>query len=181
MGGVLMADMEATSRWFTKKDSPIMILQNHMSTKTTTALASVYEYEQCSFQFREDGYFNMTKAAKHFGKHLDDFWRNDGTKEYVVALANSLGFNSRDFRTLRDSVIEARHGRYHGGTWGHPRLAVFFARWLDVKFAVWCDMVIDDLLQSRAEIQITKPEESAVLALPQDYASALRALVESLD
>jgi len=31
-----------------------------------------------AFQFREDGYFNMTKAAKHFSKEMDDFWRNSG-------------------------------------------------------------------------------------------------------
>lgn len=58
---------------------------------------------------------------------------------------------------------------------------MFFARWLDVKFAVWCDMVIDDLLRGKAEVTITKPEESAVLALPSDYAAALRALLASVE
>lgn len=33
-----------------------------------------------------------------------------------------------------------------GGTWFHPKLAVAFARWLDVKFAVWCDMQIEKIL-----------------------------------
>lgn len=34
--------------------------------------------------------------------------------------------------------VETNRGRY-GGTWAHPKLAVFFARWLDVRFSVWCD------------------------------------------
>jgi hypothetical protein len=36
---------------------------------------------------------------------------------------------------------------FNGGTWAHPKLAVFFARWLDVRFAVWCDMQIDKRLR----------------------------------
>lgn len=42
-------------------------------------------------------------------------------------------------------------------------------------------MVIDDLLRGKAEVTIAKPEESAVLALPKDYASALRALLASVE
>lgn len=34
-----------------------------------------------------------------------------------------------------------------GGTWLHPKLAVMFARWLDAKFAVWCDLQIGALLR----------------------------------
>ena len=47
--------------------------------------------------------------------------------------------------------VEKKRGRT-GGTWAHPKLAVFFARWLDVKFAVFCDMVIDDILNKKAEL-----------------------------
>jgi prophage antirepressor-like protein len=35
-----------------------------------------------------------------------------------------------------------------------------------VKFSVWCDTVIEDILKGAAEVTITKPHESAVLALP---------------
>lgn len=42
-------------------------------------------------------------------------------------------------------------------------------------------MVIDDLLRGNAQMTIIKPEESAVLALPKDYASALRALANSVE
>ena len=133
------------------------------------------DYKGTPFQFREDGFFNMTKAAKYFGKRLDHFWENAYTVEYVEELRNVLTHRNPG------KLIEATSGRYHGGTWAHPKLAVFFARWLDVKFAVWCDMIIDDLLRGKAEVTITKPEESAVLALPNDYASALRALADAVD
>jgi len=66
------------------------------------------------------------------------------------------------------------------GTWAHPKLAGFFARWLDVRFAVWCDSVIEDILKGAAQVTITKPEASAVVALPQDYEGALEALLLSV-
>lgn len=148
-----------------------------MTTKTTSSSIITRDYQGMAFQFREDGFFNMTKAAKHFGKEMDDFWRNAGVREYCECLAEGLGFNSGVFAGVKAApshITETKSGRYHGGTWAHPKLAVFFARWLDVKFAVWCDMVIDDLLRGKAEVTITKPEESAVLALPSDFSSALR-------
>jgi hypothetical protein len=138
-------------------------------------------YNGLAFTFREDGWFNMTHAAKSFGKRLDHFWDNAGTVDYMVALAETLQVNplfpgitpevgSTDFTLLKNSLAAPRKG-YHTkpevGTWAHPKLAVFFARWLDVRFAVWCDAMIDDILNKKAEVVITKPEESAVMALPE--------------
>ncbi|MDX1329857.1 MAG: KilA-N domain-containing protein [Burkholderiaceae bacterium] len=129
------------------------------------------------FTFRADGYFNMTKAAQVFGKRLQHFWEADGTRRYCFELATATGLISRDSGDLSYGLVEAKAGRY-GGTWGHPKLAVFFARWLDVKFAVFCDMVIDDILNKKAELTITKPEESAVMQLPKSFAEALRLAAE---
>lgn len=124
------------------------------------------------FVFREDGWFNMTKAAQAFGKKLSHFWDSPDTTSYVEAVGQLPEFRGIELE-------DARKGRY-GGTWAHPKLAVFFARWLDVKFAVWCDAVIEDILKGVAQVTIVKPEQSAALALPQDYASALRALADAL-
>lgn len=112
------------------------------------------DYRDMAFQFREDGYFNMTKAAKHFGKDLSNFMRSPDTIDYLDALATSV---------KPTELIETKAGRY-GGSWGHPKMAVFFARWLDVKFAVWYVPLLEDQLRGKAEVTITKPEESAVLA-----------------
>ena len=35
-----------------------------------------------------------------------------------------------------------------GGTWLHPKLAIHFARWLDLHFAVWCDEQIDAIIRN---------------------------------
>lgn len=123
---------------------------------TTTRALITRDFNGLAFSFRADGWFNMTKAAQHFGKKLSHFWDSPETAEYVAALAQLPGF-----RGVKPSC--ATPGRY-GGTWAHPKLAVFFARWLDVRFAVWCDAAIEDILKGSAELVVTKPQESALMA-----------------
>lgn len=131
---------------------------------TTQLITRVYQGN--TFHFRGDGYFNMTKAARTFGKDVREFMKAQGNQDYIQELLNA-GISPQ----------LAKRGRY-GGTWGHPKLAVFFARWLDTKFAVWCDRTIDDLIHGNAQLTITNPEKSAVMALPEDFSSAMRLAAE---
>ena len=61
-------------------------------------------------------------------------------------------------------ILQAQRGGRPGqaGTWGHPKLAVFFARWLDVKFGIWCDAMIEDSLKGAAKVDIVKPQQLAI-------------------
>lgn len=111
-----------------------MCWQGEPSARSNTSNALRTEtYNGLPIVFREDGYINMTKAAKAFGKdrRLQNFWASPDTIAYVDELEKCTGIHS----------IETKKGRY-GGTFCHPKLAVFFARWLDVRFAVWCDLMI---------------------------------------
>lgn len=119
----------------------------------------------------------MTAAAKHFGKELAMFWQNLSTGEQLLALYETSNMGGTAYLEqgrgerigiARGALTMAQRGD-GGGTWAHPKLAVFFARWLDVRFAVWCDAVIDDILTGAAQVTITKPQASAVMALPGDY------------
>ena len=128
---------------------------------TSTALIT-REWNDKTFLFREDGYFNMTKAAKAFDKRLDNFMVAPDTETYIEALS----LFSRDKKIVE---VKRGNGNLPGvGTWGHPKLAIFFARWLDVRFAVACDMMIEDILKGSAEVTIVKPEESSFLKYQQE-------------
>lgn len=116
----------------------------------------------------------MTKAARHFDKFLHNFWVASETKAYLEAVADAHTPTMKSMVAPADLYIAVR-GQ---GTWAHPKLAVFFARWLDVKFAVWCDAMIDDILKGKAEVVITKPQESAVAALPEEFTVTAKALKE---
>lgn len=87
-----------------------------------------------SFHFREDGYFNMTKAAKVWGKRLDNWLRLNETQGYLEALEALIPQNRGT------SLIQVQRGNGNlptVGTWGHPKLAVRFSQWLDVRFAAF--------------------------------------------
>ena len=130
---------------------------------STAIITKTYQDNAAVLTFREDGWFNMTKAAKAFGKDLSNFMRLPSTIEYCEALSNSV---------ISTELTEAKSGRYHGGTWAHPKLAVFFARWLDTKFAVWCDAVIDDILRGHQTLRMVNKAASAVEALPVEVKDA---------
>jgi hypothetical protein len=99
----------------------------------------VADYHGLSVSFTDDGWFNATAAADRFGKRVDNWLRLDETAEYMQALSEDSNTSE-----VRDLVRTKRgHG---GGTWLHPDLAVSFARWLDVRFAIWCDRQIRALI-----------------------------------
>lgn len=97
-------------------------------------------YQGLTIAFKEDGWFNATSAAAHYGKRPVDWLALDSTKEYLAAVLRYMGISEKS------SLIRARR---NNGTWFHPRLAVVFARWLDVDFAIWCDVQIERLLSGQ--------------------------------
>lgn len=115
-------------------------------------------YQGEPVRFNSDGWINATDAVKRFGKRVDHWLANSETQHYIAVLSEAL--NTRDSGDL----IVSRRGR-GGGTWLHPKLVVAFARWLDVRFAVWCDLHIDALL--RGDLQIKENYSSAQQALLQ--------------
>lgn len=89
-------------------------------------------------EFREDGWFNATVAAAQFGKRPIDWIRLPDTQKYLVALKEVLGISEK---------ISLIRSKKNSGTWLHPDFAVPFARWLGIKFSIWCDQQIKNLLR----------------------------------
>lgn len=103
-------------------------------------------YHDYQVRFSLDGWINATDIAKKYERRLDHWLATQETEAYLAALGRHL--NTRD----RGDLIQTRRGA-GGGTWLHPKLAVVFARWLDIDFAVWCDMQIDRLLSGDSVIR----------------------------
>jgi len=95
------------------------------------------DYEGRPLSFSEDGWFNATIAAERFGKNPHEWIRLPSTVEYLAAVARKYG---------KIPYLKTRRGK-NGGTWMHPKLAIRFAQWLEVDFAVWCDEQIELLLR----------------------------------
>ena len=60
-----------------------------------------------------------------------------------------------------NQLVIVKHGGNNRGTWLHPKLAIHFARWLDPKFAVWCDEQIEHIISGSLKLEPAQP------ALPQ--------------
>lgn len=98
-----------------------------------------FDYDGNEISFNTEGWINATEIARPFGKRPVDWLKQDETREYLKVLGEILNCDP-------ESLLETRRGRYHSGTWLHPKLGVRFAQWLDIRFAVWCDMQIDSIL-----------------------------------
>lgn len=67
--------------------------------------------------------FNMTRAAQHFGKRLDNFLSNDLTKDYITELEQTL--TSNHHQTVGVKIVDGVPGGRHvlgRGTSGAGRL-----------------------------------------------------------
>jgi hypothetical protein len=99
------------------------------------------DYQGMQVSFTEEGWFNATEVAEKFGKRPVDWLNLDSTREYIHALCDIL-------KCEDSSHLKTRRGN-QGGTWISPDLVVVFARWLDVKFAIWCDQQIKILISGK--------------------------------
>lgn len=110
------------------------------------------DFQGQMYSFNAEGWFNATEAAQRFGKRPVDWLRQDETRAYVAAMAEALEGVTKVSQN-HFGLVRATRGGVSPGTWMHPKLAVRFAQWLDVKFAVWCDLQIDAIIRNgiRAE------------------------------
>ena len=100
-------------------------------------------------------YINATKLALQFGKNkqrLNEFFNSKSFLEYENAISKVT--KNRDFKTDEKGLRYSKKGKY-GGTYLHSDLVIVFLRWLDVEFAVKCDMYIKQKLQEIHNDKIT--------------------------
>lgn len=123
-----------------------------------------HDYQGRPVRFDAEGWLHATAIAERFGKRLDHWLENAETLEYMRALdeiQNPGTGPSTISNTRKSGYLKTRRGN-NGGTWLHPKLAVAFARWLDAKFAVWCDMQIDTLLRGDGSHWATARHEATL-------------------
>ena len=94
----------------------------------------------------DDAYINATLIAKQFNKRPETYLKTARTTEYMNELSVALKSVTEQNQLVR--VIQGGLANEQG-TWIHPKLAIDFARWLNPKYAVWCDMQIEKLLNKQ--------------------------------
>ncbi|MGF6148981.1 KilA-N domain [Kingella potus] len=127
--------------------------------------------------FNQAGFLNATQIAKYFHKRPETYLKTEQTQQYIVALSEHL---SNTLKSVIDEnqlvIVKSGSSKNGGGTWLHPKLAIHFARWLDPRFAVWCDGQIEQILSGRLKPAL--PHGSLVLSAYDVH--ALSALLKHL-
>lgn len=103
--------------------------------------------------FDNEAYINATEVYKKFEKSKTSFnnWKQRTLVPYaekLIQLGKFVGPQNGDAQTI-DDVIVVRSGNsssFEQGTWFHPKLAIVFARWLNMEFEIWCDEKIAELI-----------------------------------
>lgn len=125
----------------------------------------VKEYLGNSIEFKMvDGcvYANATSMCKAFGKQPSDWLKIKSTQEYIEELERS--------ENLPNGLVEVVQGgiSQNQGTWIHEKLILDLARWLNVKFRVWCDEQIATLLRKgKVETRPLSFQEIAIATLQE--------------
>jgi hypothetical protein len=135
-----------------------------------SAVVVLADYNGLQISFTDDGWFDATAVALHHGRVVGDFLDLDSTKEYLAALDDDHKAN-----TGKTGIWKRARRGHRGGTWLHPRLGVLFARWLDARFAVWCDGQLDTLLRGKADWRKLRHEASASYKVMQQILQMQRA------
>jgi hypothetical protein len=112
---------------------------------------------------------NATLMAKAFGKDPDDILKTKTWKEYENAIKEEKGIRSEYLRY-------AIQGGNNQGTWIHQELTIEYARRCNIKFSIWCNDRIAELLKN-GKVEI-KPVSQAHMVL--QMAQALVAQEERL-
>ncbi len=143
-----------------------------------------YEHDGKSIDvlFTETAFFNATVAAKVFGKETYDWLRSKDCKEYVTVLVEKSNRENPGLGiTDENQLIKTIQGGAYKGTWLHSKLAVPFARWLNVRFAVWCDEIIFNLLRGEPAPQQPAYAHARALTIDEQAVNKLECTLKAGD
>ena len=134
------------------------------------------DFQGSEISFTNDGWFDATQAASKYGKRPIDWLNLPSTKEYISVLMESeqsekisLWVKTSKGGNTRKTGVEAM-----AGTWLHPKLAVAFSRWLDMRFSIWCDKQIDNILRGKVDMKKMRHEAASSFKVMQSVLQLVR-------
>ena len=135
-----------------------------------------YEHDGKSIDvlFTETAFFNATVAAKVFGKQPRDWLTTKPTREYIDAIKATTLMEE-------NQLVRVVSGGNAPGTWLHSKLAVPYARWLNARFAVWCDEIIFNLLRGEPTPQQQSYTHARALTIDEQAVNKLECTLKAGD
>lgn len=113
-------------------------------------------FQNHTVYFNNDAYLNATAIASEYAKRAQYYLENKETQEYIAELKAFSKGRIPAFHTNQLVTVKKGSPENGGGTWLHPKLAVHFARWLNPKFAIWCDDQIMQIMIDKSNAKLLK-------------------------
>lgn len=134
-----------------------------------------YNGNAVEFRLTESVMINAAQMAKPFGKKPTHWLRLDSTKAFLLALQKSKlqnrnlteiqGDSKQEINSVYHSyyggLVIGQHGGANPGTWMHEDVAIEFARWLNPKFAIWCNDRIKEILRGGKPLPVPAKQPKA--------------------
>ena len=99
----------------------------------------------------------VTKMAKAYGKSIYEWKRLPSTQKFLNDLMIEQGFSRlEDLIYSEKSGVDGKRGG--GCTWMHVLVLIEFARWLDSKFAIWCNKIIFEVIKQRYQVELNQKD-----------------------
>lgn len=138
----------------------------------------ILDYNGGGITANHEAWFNATEIAAMFGKQAYEWLRLPETERYIAALCKreeekQENPNTGKSRITKSRFIKSKRGN-NGGTWLHPKLAIAFARWCDVDFAVWCDEKIAEIISGGKAWQTERKESKIGFQIMAEVLQAKR-------
>jgi len=111
-------------------------------------LIKVFNGEPISIEMINDTefYVDVTGMSHKYRKMSFSNWKKlESTKDYILGLREELGGIDTSF------LIKTEAG---SGTKIHNSLLIEYARWANVKFAIWCNNLVFDILTGKKQLQL---------------------------
>ena len=137
------------------------------------------DYTDRAISTTREAWFNATEIAALFGKRPIDWLRLPETERYIEALMKREAEKQGKSEVKKSHFVKTKKGgdlsqREAQGTWLHPKLAIAFARWCDIDFAVWCDEQITKLLTEQPQWKEGRKAASIGYAVMSEILQATR-------
>jgi KilA-N domain len=114
----------------------------------------------------ETQYVCITDMAAAAGKFVGHWNELKATKEYLTAFSEVIGIPITDnhagftgFTGFTGLICSIQGIGVEQGTWVHPKIAIRFAQWCSVEFAIQVDFWIDELLTT-GKVELAVPSTS---------------------
>ncbi|WP_416190901.1 KilA-N domain-containing protein [Neisseria sp. CCUG12390] len=137
----------------------------------------ILDYNGGGITANHEAWFNATEIAAIFGKRPVDWLRLPDTERYIAALCKAEAQKQNKPEVRKSHFVKTIKGGNdlsRQGTWLHPKLAVVFARWCDVDFAVWCDEQIANIMSGGKAWQAERKESKIAFQVMAEVLQAKR-------